>query len=183
MFQKGPLSNTIYMVDYGLAQQYQDEAGEHVSFRSERHMIGTARYMSVSAHLGKSQSRRDDLESLGYMLIYLVNGELPWQTLTSSNIKEKYRKIKNSKLKHSPESLCKVSKSGFIEKQDLLTLQIKFLFFPKTQNLPSQFQQFMVHCKNLGFSETPKYDYLKASANFYFEISYFFLLGFISQML
>ena len=121
LFQKGPLSNTIYMVDYGLAQQYQDEAGEHVSFRSERHMIGTARYMSVGAHHGKSQSRRDDLESLGYMLIYLVNGELPWQTLTSSNIKEKYRKIKNSKLKHSPESLCKVSKSGFIEKQDLLT--------------------------------------------------------------
>ena len=64
--------------------------------------------MSINAHVGKSLSRRDDLESLGYMLIYFYHGTLPWQNVSSQNMKDKYRKIKNSKLKQTPELLCQV---------------------------------------------------------------------------
>ena len=124
---KGPQTNMIYMVDYGLAQSILDKTGKHVAFSNEKQMIGTARYMSVNAHTGKAQSRRDDLESLGYMLLYFLNGELPWQTITAPNVKDKYRKIKNSKLKHSPESLCQVSERAFIRNRDLLNKQFFFL--------------------------------------------------------
>ena len=70
------------------------------------------RYMSVNSHMGRTLSRRDDLESLAYMLVYLARGSLPWQTLatTSHKNKDKYRRIKTSKLRYSPEHLCQVQR-------------------------------------------------------------------------
>jgi serine/threonine protein kinase len=70
-------------------------------------LTGTPRYASISNHLGKSQSRRDDLESLAYVLIYFLQGKLPWQGLKADDKHEKYAMILNVKEHTSIKSLCK----------------------------------------------------------------------------
>ena len=98
-------------------------------------MIGTARYSSISTHLGIEQSRRDDLECLGYGLLYLARGSLPWQGLKIDNKKEKYEKILEMKSSISVDSLCK--------------------------DLPIEFARYMYYCKELKFDDKPDYEQLR----------------------
>jgi serine/threonine protein kinase len=99
-------SSTVYVIDFGLAKRYKDKnTGQHIPYRENRHLIGTARYASLNAHLGIEQSRRDDIESIGYVIIYFLAGRLPWQ---SKNDKAKSpAKIMEKKLVTPPEILCK----------------------------------------------------------------------------
>ena len=69
-------------------------------------MVGTARYASINAHLGIEQSRRDDLEALGYVFVYFLKGHLPWQGTKGNNRQEKYQKILDQKISTPPELLC-----------------------------------------------------------------------------
>ena len=70
--------STLYLIDYGLAKKWQTPDGEHIPIREGKNLTGTARYASAATHLGIEQSRRDDLEGAGYVLLYLLKGELPW---------------------------------------------------------------------------------------------------------
>jgi serine/threonine protein kinase len=107
-------SNTIYTIDYGLSKRYKDKnTGQHVPYKENRHLIGTARYASLNAHLGIEQSRRDDMESIGYVLVYFLAGRLPWQ---SKQEKAKLpQKIMEKKLITPPEVLCKNLPSKYIK--------------------------------------------------------------------
>lgn len=105
--------NTVHIVDFGLAKFYKDDDGNHIAYREDKGVIGTARYMSTNAHEGKETSRRDDLEAIGYVGLYFqTGGKLPWQGLhVEGSQKRKYRKIgevKKSCLENSDslEELC-----------------------------------------------------------------------------
>ena len=91
--------NVIYMIDYGLTRKYCDSHKNHIPYKEGKHLTGTALYASIYTHKGIEQSRRDDLESLGYMLIYFCKGELPWMNVKGKNKDVKYKKNMETKLK------------------------------------------------------------------------------------
>lgn len=74
--------------------------------RSHKGLIGTARFASLNSHLGSEQSRRDDMQSLGYLIVYLAKGRLPWQKVRAKSKHQKYQKIYELKDSHTPETLC-----------------------------------------------------------------------------
>ena len=143
--------NKLFLIDFGLAKKYRDNrTRQHIQYREDKNLTGTARYASINAHLGKKhglnlvctkwtnsrlfcylpahvwlstlnekiylpylkhvgieQSRRDDMESLGYVLMYFNRGSLPWQGLKAATKKQKYEKISEKKMSTPIEILCK----------------------------------------------------------------------------
>ncbi|KAF7804621.1 casein kinase 1-like protein 6 [Senna tora] len=132
----GRKANQVYIIDYGLAKKYRDlQTHKHIPYRENKNLTGTARYASVNTHLGIEQSRRDDLESLGYVLMYFLRGSLPWQGLKAGTKKQKYDKISEKKSTTPIEVLCKT--------------------------YPSEFVSFFHYCRSLRFEDKPDYSYLK----------------------
>ncbi|RWS00405.1 casein kinase I isoform gamma-3-like protein [Dinothrombium tinctorium] len=129
-------AHIIHLIDFGLSKEYIDpETKKHIPYREGKALTGTARYMSVNTHLGKEQSRRDDLEALGYIFIYFLRSELPWQGLKTENLRERYQLIGETKRTVPIEVLCE----GF----------------------PEEFATYLRYVRRLDFYETPDYDYLK----------------------
>ncbi len=122
----GKNSDRVYLIDYGLAKKYRDpRTGLHMPYKDNKSLTGTARYASINTHLGIGilridfkrfliePSRRDDLEAIGYVLIYLLKGTLPWQGLKASTKKEKYERIMEKKIATPIETLCQGAPGEF----------------------------------------------------------------------
>ena len=108
-------SNIVYLIDFGLAKKYRDgKTYHHIPYKENKTLTGTARYASINSHLGigkkydyQEHSRRDDLESIGYVLIYFSKRQLPWQKMKGASKQEKYHKIMEKKMMIPVEVLCK----------------------------------------------------------------------------
>ena len=106
----------MFCVDFGLSKRYRHPKNlQHIPHRDGRSLTGTPRYASVNNHLGIEQSRRDDLESIGYVLVYFLKGSLPWQGLKAKNAQKKYRLILEKKQQISIAQLCQGCPSQFAE--------------------------------------------------------------------
>jgi serine/threonine protein kinase len=125
----GPKVHHIYMIDFGLAKKYYTD-GQHIKYRNQVSFTGTARYASINAHKGIQQTRRDDLEAIGHMLLYFLRGSLPWSGM-SGKTEEKYRKICAKKSTMPLDELC----AGF----------------------PDEFKTYLRDVRKLGFRERPNY--------------------------
>lgn len=102
MLGLGDASNTIHMIDFGLTRSVIDpKTGEHIPFKSDKNLVGTCRFVSVNAHKGYELSRRDDLISLGYIIIHLFKGSLPWQDIDTRKPSARYRRLGRAKAKRT----------------------------------------------------------------------------------
>jgi casein kinase 1 len=125
--------NQVFMVDFGMAKFYRDPKTKmHIPYREKKSLSGTARYMSINTHLGREQSRRDDLEALGHVFMYFIRGSLPWQGLKAATNKQKYEKIGEKKQTTPINELC--------------------------QSHPKEFGIYLKKVRGLAFEETPDYD-------------------------
>lgn len=140
----------IYAIDFGLSKKFFDSrSNRHIPYRSGKSLIGTARYASFNAHAGIEQSRRDDLESVLYILIYFLKGSLPWQGINKKFRRDKYKEIMNRKKSIKPEELC--------------------------ADIPSEFKNLLAYIKSLKFEETPNYVYIRTTIkNLFFQLDYLY---------
>ena len=112
----GKDSSIVHIVDMGLAKEYYDPIHrQHLKYRDDKSLTGTARYASVHSHMGEQLSRRDDFEALCYLLIFFYTGSLPWQNIGNNCERvDVYYQIMMMKLKTTAEDLCLGCPSEFI---------------------------------------------------------------------
>lgn len=135
-FLIGFRSNDVYICDFGLCKFYKKKNNTHIPLVTNKKLVGTIRYTSINSHMGYELSRRDDLEAIGYMLIYFAKGKLPWQGISPKNIQkeDKYQLIYECKKNTTTDQLC--------------------------QGLPKEFKLYMDYVKGLDFPEKPNYNYI-----------------------
>jgi len=132
--------NTVLIIDFGLAIYYTDEHGVHDAIETGRKPVGTARYASLNVHRGLSQSRRDDLESMGFVLVYLLKGVLPWQGSGVKMVPPKYTD--------------KWDTIGYVKQHT------PFRKLLKGCPAKTTFLEFFNYVRNLRFDQKPDYAYL-----------------------
>ena len=129
-------NDRLYILDFGLAKKFRSSKTlKQYPYVKRKKLTGTARYASIHALEAYEQSRRDDLESVGYVLMYFLRGELPWQGLKVKSKEDRYKKILEKKKETSSQELC----DGY----------------------PEEFYKYVEYTKNLGYEENPDYDMLK----------------------
>lgn len=132
---EGLKSREVFLVDFGLSKRFRMDETDHIPFRDGKHLTGTARYASLHTHMGEEQSRRDDLESLGYVMVYLIRRKLPWMGAGGQDRKEQHARIMKIKAETSIDDLC--------------------------DGLPSSFLHYFRHVRSLRFDQPPDYALLQ----------------------
>ena len=132
---KGTEKSKLFCIDFGLAKKFIKKDGTHIDFCDKKKFCGTAKFASIAAHENCEQSRKDDLEGIAYILVYLYKGRLPWQGIKTKDKKKRYKLIYDEKMKHTPEELCK--------------------------GMPREFIVFFNYIKTLSFDEKPPYSSFK----------------------
>lgn len=126
--------DSVFIMDFGLSKKYIED-DNHINMKIGKSIVGTARYISINVHNGYEPSRRDDLESVGYVLVYLLLNKLPWQGLKKKKDVDHIKTIGECKKNTELEVLC--------------------------EGLPQCFLEYIKYCRDLEFNEKPDYEYLK----------------------
>jgi serine/threonine protein kinase len=130
-FGRGTRANQVFLLDFGFSTRFRDSLGNHRPMETNELITGTARYLSINSHSGITQSRRDDLESLAYILIYLIRGSLPWSGVECRDKAAKHPIIAHMKNTIPTAQLC--------------------------AGLPSAFARFLEDTRALAHDERPNY--------------------------
>ncbi|GFT60412.1 casein kinase I isoform epsilon [Nephila pilipes] len=132
----GKKNNLVYIIDFGLAKKYRDSRTNlHIPRKENKAFAGSSKYASINTHLGTEQSRRDDLETLGYVLMLFIRGNLPWQGFTGATKQQRINKVGEKKMSTPVEKLCRT-------------------FAP-------EFTTYLNYCRTLWFDQKPDYAYLR----------------------
>ncbi|KAK2951950.1 putative Casein kinase I [Blattamonas nauphoetae] len=133
---RGKKSGIVHLIDLGLSKRYRDaKTHQHIPYKEAKGITGTVRYSSMNSHIGIEGSRRDDLESIGYIFVEFLTGTLPWSRVKEGSKRKKFLRIGDLKMSISIEELCK--------------------------GLPQEFATYITYCRNLRFDEKPDYSYLR----------------------
>jgi serine/threonine protein kinase len=125
----------LYCIDFGLAKRFYRKNDKHVDFSTNRKFCGTVRYASIAAHKNHEQGRKDDMEAIGYMLVYMFKGKLPWMGIKHKDKKERYKLVGEKKECITEEELCK--------------------------DMPKEFCVYLKYVRTMDFDEKPHYSALK----------------------
>ena len=132
MVQADGIPPTVSLIDFGLARLFRNPSTYlHIPYTMGHSIVGTLSFTSVNGQQGYSQSRRDDLESLAYTIIYLVRGDLPWTYLSA---RRDHKAVLRKKMQITVEELC--------------------------EGLPTPFCKFIIHVRSLSFDQKPDYGHL-----------------------
>ncbi|CAD8044674.1 unnamed protein product [Paramecium primaurelia] len=134
LFGQDNESSKIYIIDFGISKIFQDKNGRKIPFRNGNSFIGTTRYASIAAHKGYELSMKDDLESLMYVLLYFIKGQLPWQNMQNVTDEERTTKVGDMKMTIDPRELCK--------------------------DVPIEFPIILEYIKALQYRSQPDYNYI-----------------------
>ena len=136
-FIMGTLENNknVYLIDFGLAKRFKNKNGLHIPYRDGKHLTGTLRYASCNTQLGIEQSRRDDIESIGYILLYFFKKNLPWMNVKGKNEKEKFKKVLDIKINCKLDDIC--------------------------QGIPKEIGLIIQYARDLKFDEKPDYNLIQ----------------------
>ncbi|CAD8170225.1 unnamed protein product [Paramecium pentaurelia] len=143
----------IYVIDFGISKIFRDKNGKIHPFRDNTSFIGTTRYASIAAHKGYELSRKDDIESLIYVLLYFMKGQLPWQNMQNVSDEERTVKVGELKMSIDPRELCK--------------------------DVPIEFAIILEYLKQLEYQSEPNYNFVyqqfeKAASNLCIQLDYSF---------
>jgi len=127
-------SKHLYLIDFGFSKFFDKNCLNDI-VTDKKNLIGTPRYASINALRGIEQSMRDDLESVGYILVYLLKGKLPWMGIKCMDKNEKIKKICIRKIETSSSDLC--------------------------AGLPKEFVEYFDYCNDLEYEQKPDYTFLK----------------------
>jgi len=131
----GPKGYTVFLIDFGLSTRFVDSKHNHIAFVTGKRLIGTPWYCSINAHDGAELSRRDDLESLFYVMLYLLRGNLPWQKVVAKDFNSHNAAIRDLKAGEEMRAVLR--------------------------DVPAPLAQFYHHSRSLGFEKKPNYGFLR----------------------
>jgi len=125
----------LYCIDFGLAKRFLKKNDKHIEFCEDKKFCGTVRYASIAAHRHQEQGRKDDMEAIGYLLVYFFKGKLPWMGIKHKDKRARYRLVGEKKESITEEELCK--------------------------DMPKEFCVYLKYVRSMDFDEKPHYSALK----------------------
>lgn len=154
----GKAAGMVNVIDFGLAKKFRDSrTSTHIPYKqNDYHGVGTSLFAAINTHLGVESSRRDDLESLAYMLIYFIRGTLPWRKLRAPHVMPPLPDASPSEQARAQAAYNPVGTTwDLIRDAKLANEEVV------TLGLPPEFDVLYRYARTLEFDDLPDYEGLR----------------------